>query len=459
MKKKLENLFKGGFNNDGTMQEQIDILKKLLISKEDDLRTKDSQYILMTELWKEKETKLKMILVEREKDLTMMERRLIELENELLSKERTQTELEREIAMLSNGMELYKSKEELWTKRSEELRTQSNITEEKLKDRTKENRRLEKKIDALENEIIKLNNELELERKRYSSIVTTSPSTSPSELSSTLSDELIFILSKISHFLFSDRLFELIEDSSSSSTSSSTSISNELKQKLMETETKMRGKYQQNDSITNKIHTLEELLVVKEKIIAEYRKRLDQSSSLPSSPSSSFSSSTIFRKQIRNLEIQLKEQRNENDTKDTEMKRLKNQLHDTEERLKHKILNSKIELDIQMEDQMFNKKELFLEFKNKMNEKKRKIKSLEVETQKIAESIIESEAMVTTYSDILKEKTEALRAKEELAYHFFDLIKQSDEHIKLQDEQVAKMYFNLGKQDSLTTTIIDDYNN
>jgi len=68
--------------------------------------------------------------------------------------------------------------------------------------------------------------------------------------------------------------------------------------------------------------------------------------------------------------------------------------------------------------------------------------------------LLETESLANTFSKILQEKNEALKAKETLAYQFFDLLNQSEESFKIQDDQMTTLFGNI---EGTSMRIIDDY--
>ncbi len=78
-------------------------------------------------------------------------------------------------------------------------------------------------------------------------------------------------------------------------------------------------------------------------------------------------------------------------------------------------------------------------------------------SRSLEKSIHENEALVLTYSGILQAKQEVLRAKEELVYHFYDLLVHCDEKIKIREEQCAMITPTKEGTTPLTSNIIDNY--
>jgi len=102
------------------------------------------------------------------------------------------------------------------------------------------------------------------------------------------------------------------------------------------------------------------------------------------------------------------------------------------------------ELEIVEKDNlMVSLNERLFECRSKLQEREHQLRELRVAAQRMEESIQEKEQMLTSYGGILKAKENTLHAKEQLAYHFFDLITQTDEKIRLNDEEVTKLFSEL----------------
>jgi len=477
MKKRLESLFiKDKDQSVPTpsipqLKEQIDILNRLLISKEDDLKNNESQYFLMAELWKEKEKKHKQNQMEKDRELGILEREIAERENELLQSERAQTESIKEISILRNKIDWFeeklKSKEELFRlacHRETQCKLELKSTQERLKEKTKENELIEQKLTEMGKKWAEMS--AELEKVRASELTKTFLESSllPDgmkgngfenscnqykaeieelnknlEEERTVKDDLIVLVVKVSQLVFSSNIGEFLG-------STQLKVKDGLKHRLLETEKKL-SEGDQRDNFIDKLKVFEDMLRAKEIIISQYQEKFIN---IQQDLLSKEEEGASLNRQLKALQERLEVCDNKHQQKKIEdlsiyLNKLSEEIEEKEMDLQ--LVSSKVQAAESELERKNTKLTLLstklMESKIKLHSKERQIKELKNKDDMLSAEIGQNDSLLTTYSEILRSKEETLKSKEELAYHFFDLIKQSDEQIRVKDDQVTQLYSTL----------------
>lgn len=492
MKDKISTFFREK-DHERTLKEQIEILNKLLVSKEESIKAKDAQYRGMESVWLTKEEKLVASAQAKDRANATMEKRMKEMEEIMHKTEKNLMETERRLEAEKKRCNLFENcflGKEKQLNEVQELYQREKAKNASLEDDVEQAYQRIQDLESDRNHLERCWNDarVELERAKiaemakdflesshmiepdddcieFEELVDTSPSTPSTQQSEDTTetneyrkeldeerrakDEVVALLVKISKLLKLDA------------------------ESAKEIEEMGKGMEQADatlDTFLDKTSIFREMLSVKTKVITQYRQRFR---SIQQQLAEADSTERIMSGNLRKMEEELKattqipsvkkQQKLLVDlgTKEKQIGSLHGQLERLSKEMeeKEKSLNSlfatiqtaELELE-EKENEYFALNEKVLDYRKRLRDREKELDQLQRQTSQLEESIDESNTMVVMYSSICKAKEEALKSKEDLLMHFEELMQQSDDQMREKDEQVAILYSNLKD-----ASIIDNY--
>eukprot|EP01118_Nematostelium_gracile_P013764 TRINITY_DN5235_c0_g1_i1.p1 TRINITY_DN5235_c0_g1~~TRINITY_DN5235_c0_g1_i1.p1 ORF type:complete len:422 (-),score=99.75 TRINITY_DN5235_c0_g1_i1:34-1299(-) len=419
MKNRIENLFKDRCSH---LKEQIDILHKLLVSKEEDLKSKENQHNLLLEIHKERERKVT--------------NQLISIEHQWREAQQQTRDCEVRVFQLEKASNELASKYEMERKRSMWLEERLKIKDENIQHLQTQSREIE---------VVKI------ERDQYARML------SELEHHNQQLQEQIELQSDTERATHITRTF--LEDSDID-TNAVSSLVLELDALLNQsTNESLEGSIGSSelDPFEMRIRYMQQLLTAKEDVIQRYQKKIeelkeslverDTMSECTSPRSTTYHDQSII--EHMSNQLQMKEEQIEQLEK--RLSKLSDKMVQKEQTINDLFLSVHT-AEIEMEKKDYQCTELndkLMEYKIRVQQKEQELQELQLKSARMEESIDESDYLVLNLSTLCREKEATLKTKTEMVMHFEDLIKQTDEKIRLSEEQVATVFEGM--------SIIDDY--
>eukprot|EP01119_Soliformovum_irregulare_P023187 TRINITY_DN8072_c1_g1_i1.p1 TRINITY_DN8072_c1_g1~~TRINITY_DN8072_c1_g1_i1.p1 ORF type:complete len:470 (+),score=127.80 TRINITY_DN8072_c1_g1_i1:154-1563(+) len=465
VKNRLSNIFKEREPNP-FVKEQVDILHKLLVSKEDDLKAKEHQFKMMTEIWKEKEGKMMTLLDDKNEELKQLSTALSDSESTLSQKQMELDDMQRQLeteVLTRNRLENRLRIKEQMLSQFDKDRTRIQSFQDEIQEKTNALRTSEdmlsafrSKIEELEETIGDLNSRVDADRAAAltqtffedSQIMHTFDIRGSNEAEQELKDlakmndrlldsmyQLCLLLSSTS---MSDAVAELTHDLEPSDASEMTSLGESL----------MDGAVQVQ-SAREKLDVFREMLRVKDGVLDRFKKN---TSDIQHQLFDSEMSESLLRPTL-NLKTSDVGMRSHN-TMQTRLTQLEQELDLKEQEItemKQNVKSAELELE-DKENEYYELSERLVLSNKRLRDRQRDLASLKERTTLIEDKIVENESLVLTYSGLYQAKEETLKANEELVVHFEDLVKKTDEQIRIREDQVSRRF-----QDLRFTNIIENY--